>query len=219
MAIPIRFFTAVLKKTAIEAGYPGGLVRFLQDRPGVSQDRHLVGVPFMSGYGLQCFIDLLRATSFDISGGLAVGEMVHGEWEPCDGIEFRTVGSADSFPEWEAVVPRKEIDLRANNARGIMTESLLAPGTICTTVGANDKEAGQLVVVLQFVGAFPHAGVVEGYWVGTLNRLPFASIDVYRAADGTFNTAPNKSNAAIMDRRFLRPLVVVNGKVIDPSHR
>ena len=49
MAIPIIFFTAVLKKESIEAGYPGGLAHFLQDHPGVPQDEHLIGVPFMSG--------------------------------------------------------------------------------------------------------------------------------------------------------------------------
>lgn len=109
MAIPIRFFTAVLKKSAIEAGYPGGLARFLQDHPGVPQDEQLVGVPFMSGDGLQSFTDVLKAISFDLSGGFAVGETYHGEWEPCNGIEFKSIHSDDPFPAWEAVATCQEV--------------------------------------------------------------------------------------------------------------
>jgi len=103
MSIPIVFFTAVLKKQAIEASYPGGLARFLQDRPGAPQDEHLVGVSFMSGGDLQQFVDLLSAISFDISGGFAVGEMFNGEWEPCNGIEFQAQYSTDSVNRgWQA---------------------------------------------------------------------------------------------------------------------
>ncbi len=102
MAIPIRFFTVVLKKVAIESGYPGGLACFLQDRPDIPQDEHLVGVPFMSGGALQRFIDMLTAISFDLARGLAVGEMIHGEWQPGSGIEFRASHTDGIFPEWHA---------------------------------------------------------------------------------------------------------------------
>jgi hypothetical protein len=103
MAIPIRFYTVVLKKVAIETGYPGGLARFLQEHPSVPQDEHLVGVPFMSGGELQRFVDLLKAISFDLGRGLAIGEMTHGEWEPCSGIEFRSSNTIEIFPEWHAI--------------------------------------------------------------------------------------------------------------------
>lgn len=102
MAIAIRFYTVVLKKVAIESGYPGGLTHFLQDYRGAPQDAHLVGLYFMSGGDLGRFIDLLTAISFDLTRGLAVGEMVHGEWEPCSGIEFRASHTDDIFPEWHA---------------------------------------------------------------------------------------------------------------------
>ena len=103
MAIPINVLTAVLKKEAVEAGYPGGLARFLQDHPGTPQDEYLVGVPFMSSGDLQRFIDLLTAISFDISGGFAVGEMFNGEWEPCRGIEFRAQYSDRLNRGWQAI--------------------------------------------------------------------------------------------------------------------
>lgn len=102
MAIQIRFYTAILKKGVIESSYPGGLARFLQDRPGVRQDEHLVGVPFMSGGELQRFVDLLRAIGFDLAKGYALGEMMHGECEPCSGIEFRATHTNQIFPEWHA---------------------------------------------------------------------------------------------------------------------
>lgn len=90
MTIPIKFFTVVLKKTAVESGYPGGLKRFLEDQPqGLPQDAELVGLRFMSGGELQRFLDLLIAISFDLKQGCAIGEMVLGEIERCPGIEFR----------------------------------------------------------------------------------------------------------------------------------
>lgn len=101
MAIPIRFYTAVLKKVAIESGYPGGLTHFLQDHHG-AQDANLVWLYFMSGGELGRFIDLLTAISFDLTRGLAIGEMVHSEWEPCSGIEFRASHEGEIFPEWHA---------------------------------------------------------------------------------------------------------------------
>lgn len=102
MAIPISFLTALLKKEAIEAGYPGGLSRFMQDHPGLPQDEHLVGVPFMSGSELQEFVDSLEAIGFDLAQGLAIGEMFYGEWEACRGIEFTRVDSDRPFSRWEA---------------------------------------------------------------------------------------------------------------------
>ena len=108
MSIPIHCLTAVLKKEAINAGYPGGLSRFLQDRPGVPQDEHLVGVPFMSGGELQEFVDSLKAIGFDLARGLAVGEMLHGEWGPCSGIEFRSVDPAAPFGKWYASAALEE---------------------------------------------------------------------------------------------------------------
>ena len=102
MAIPISFLTAVLKKTAIETGYPRGLTGFLQDYQGGSQDEHLVGVCFMSGSELQEFIDLLKATGFDVARCLAVGEMFRGEWEPCSGIEFKATRSDPMNRGWHA---------------------------------------------------------------------------------------------------------------------
>ena len=112
MTIPIRFYTAILKKESIESGYPGGLARFLQDRPGVPQDEHLVGVPFMSGGDLQQFVDLLRAISFDLAKGYALGEMMHGECEPCSGIEFTASNTDEIFPEWHASAVATREDLR-----------------------------------------------------------------------------------------------------------
>ena len=108
MAIPINFFTAVLKKAGIEASYPGGLSRFLQDHPDVPQDEHLIGVCFMSGGELQEFVDSLKGIGFDLARGLAVGEMLHGEWDPCNGIEFTATRSGPMDRGWQAsVVPEQ----------------------------------------------------------------------------------------------------------------
>src|ERR1035437_1097216 len=108
MAIPISLLTAVLKKDAIEASYPGGLTSFLQDHLDIPQDEYLVGVPFMSGGELQEFVDSLKASGFDLARGLAVGEMFHGEWEHCTGIEFRAVDPAAPFGKWCASAALEE---------------------------------------------------------------------------------------------------------------
>ena len=87
MAIPIKFYTAVLKKSAIRSQYPGGLARFLQDRPrGLPQDEDLVGLRFMSGGDLQQFLDVLSAIGFDLKQSCAVGEMYHGVIDSCEEI-------------------------------------------------------------------------------------------------------------------------------------
>jgi hypothetical protein len=57
----------------------------------------------MSSRDLQRFVDLLRAISFDLTGGFAVAEMVHGEWEPCSGIEFRAACPGRLMPGWQAI--------------------------------------------------------------------------------------------------------------------
>ncbi len=108
MAIPIRFLTAVLKKDTIAATYPGGLARFLGDHPGVQEDDQLVGVPFMSSGDLQEFIDRLQGAGFDLAQGLAVGEMFHGEWEPCAGIKFEPDVRDSPKMRWRAMAAKSE---------------------------------------------------------------------------------------------------------------
>lgn len=102
MTIPINFLTVVLKKAAIETGYPGGLANFLEKHPGAQNDDYLVGVSFMGGGDLQMFVDSLKAGGFDLVNGLAVGELFHGEWEHCNGIEFQAVDPDRPFGKWEA---------------------------------------------------------------------------------------------------------------------
>ena len=102
MAIPISFLTAVLKKCAVESRYPGGLPGFLKSYPDATQDAELVGVAFMSGGELQEFVDSLTVKGFDVAQGFAVGEMFHGEWEACDGIEFVAIEPERPFSPWQA---------------------------------------------------------------------------------------------------------------------
>jgi hypothetical protein len=107
MAIPVTFLTAVIKKSEIRASYPGGLDQFLRDHPDASRDEHLFGVSFMSGGEIQEFVDIPRSRGFDVRRGRAIGELFHGEWAPCDGIEFVRAGSEGPFTRWEARYLRK----------------------------------------------------------------------------------------------------------------
>ena len=102
MAIPISFVTAVLTKNAIDSGFLGGLTGFLKSYPDATQDDELVGVAFMSGGELQEFVDSLTVKGFDVAQGVAVGEMFHGEWEACDGIEFVAIEPGRPFSPWQA---------------------------------------------------------------------------------------------------------------------
>src|SRR5688572_6350127 len=101
MTIPIRFMTAVFKKSAIENGYPGGLSRFLEDQLCAAEDDHLVGVCFMSGGELQRFLDVLRSIGVDLANGCAVADMVLGALEPCEGIQVTSLGD-ELFDGWQA---------------------------------------------------------------------------------------------------------------------
>lgn len=104
MAIPVAILTAVIKKSEIEASYPGGLHQFLRDQPDASEDEHLFGVSFMSGGDLQEFIDSLGAKGVDVRVGLAIGEQFRGEWQSCEGIEFVAMQPGKPFSRWEARV-------------------------------------------------------------------------------------------------------------------
>ena len=92
MAIQIRFMTVVLKKSAIESTYPGGLTWFLRCYPKALRDEHLVGVAFMASSYVEQFIDVLHAIGFDLANGCAVGDMHVGVLESCEGIEFTPIG-------------------------------------------------------------------------------------------------------------------------------
>lgn len=90
MSIPIKFYTAVLKKSVIRTQYPGGFETFLEDRQqGLPEDEELIGVIFMGSGELQQFLDMLHTVGFDLKNGCAVGEMILGVVESCPGIEFR----------------------------------------------------------------------------------------------------------------------------------
>jgi hypothetical protein len=102
MTIPVSFLTAILKKEIIGTSYPGGLSRFMQDYPDLPEDAQLIGVPFMSGADLQDFVDSLKAIGFDVAQGLAIGEMHHGEWEGCAGIEFSALEPGNPLSRWVA---------------------------------------------------------------------------------------------------------------------
>lgn len=145
--------------------------------------------------------DVVRRCSFQIQRCLV--------WSPTSCSYVEPDGTICEVDGGVALAPRIAFEA-ARLAAIVHMSNFLKPGTVCTLVSANDKnkDAERLVVVLEYVGAFPHARVSEGYWVGTLDRLPFATIEVYKAADETFSTQPNLSNAAVVDRRAL---VVVEG--------
>src|SRR5208282_4526708 len=95
------------------------------------------------------------------------------------------------------------------------SNELLKPGTICTTIHVNNKDEGRLVVILKYVGAAPHSDVDEGYWVGTLDKKPFVSIKAYQGESERFEVKANHTNAVIIDRSMLRPLIIEDGKAHD----
>ncbi len=101
MAIQIHCMTVVLKKTAIESTYPGGLTWFLRCYPKAMRDERLVGVVFMSSADVEQFIDVLHAIGFDLANGCAVGDMHVGVLESCEGIQFTPIGKR-RFDGWLA---------------------------------------------------------------------------------------------------------------------
>lgn len=86
MAIRIGFFTLVVRKSDIEAFYPGGLAGFAQRYPHHPEDETLVALGAMSGGEIQEDVDILRALGI-APGRIAVLDKFHGPFEPVDWLE------------------------------------------------------------------------------------------------------------------------------------
>ena len=94
MTIRVHCMTVVIKKSAVEHRYPGGLAAFVGSyRPG-AEDADLVGMGFMASGEVYQFLDVLAAIGFDPARDFALGDMFIGEMLGCEGIRFECEGDS-----------------------------------------------------------------------------------------------------------------------------
>jgi len=102
--IPIRFLTVVVRKAAIESGYPGGFARFLERHPRpLLEDEKLVGIVSMSTGEAEGTFVALKESGVDMDGAGALADMMLGPLRAASGIAFRREQSEDPLdPGWHA---------------------------------------------------------------------------------------------------------------------
>ena len=103
--IPIRFVTVVVRKSAIESGYPGGFARFLESHPRpLLEDEKLVGIVSMSMGEAEGTFVALKEAGVNMDGAGALADMVRGPLRAARGIAFRRERSEDPLaPGWHAL--------------------------------------------------------------------------------------------------------------------
>jgi len=88
MTVQLCFTTAVIRKDAIAAHYPGGLAAFADAFGPFREDEALVGICSMSTGELGEIIESIASTGFDIDRHVAIGDRWPGPFETVDGIAF-----------------------------------------------------------------------------------------------------------------------------------
>lgn len=88
MSLRIAFLTVVLKKSAVERVYPGGLAGFARDFDPGAEDAELLGLAFMASAEAWAFLDVLAAMGLRPGRDVALGDAFIGPLQPCAGIAF-----------------------------------------------------------------------------------------------------------------------------------
>lgn len=102
MAIELRFLTALIRKDAVAASFPGGLAGFRRTHPEALEDESLFAIRSLSGGELNEALDDIAAAGLDLGACCAVGDMWGGPFTPCDGIAFERIESESGLPRWLA---------------------------------------------------------------------------------------------------------------------
>lgn len=107
MTIRIHCMTVLIRKSAVDRVYPGGLQAFREDYPRNAEDPDLLGITFMaSGEALQ-FVDVLAAIGFEPGREVGIGDMFLGEVLPCEEVTFLPDGPGP-LTGWRAAVVTPE---------------------------------------------------------------------------------------------------------------
>lgn len=99
-ALPIGYYSVVIRKPAIASRFPGGLDGLRrQFGDGWQQNAALVVLIRMSMADIEQIVAELEAAEIRAGEDFAVGDMMLGQLLPCPGILFEAVG--DGFmPSW-----------------------------------------------------------------------------------------------------------------------
>lgn len=106
--VKITFFKVLLKTSAIEAYYPGGLESFLDAYERISRKGNLLGLTFINLTEVNEFVQSMERAGMVKGRDIATANQIHGVLDRCTGIKFihveRTLnpGALESFPVWYA---------------------------------------------------------------------------------------------------------------------
>ncbi len=123
MSVPVSFFSAVIKKSAVRKLYDGGEERFRGDYPFAGEDHQLFNIGCMSGGEFGEIVDDLVKAGLDYDNSFALGEMNFGESKPCPGIQFEKV-SGGIFPRWSARLTSDSPEVMAAEGAKLYAEIL-----------------------------------------------------------------------------------------------
>lgn len=113
-AIKITFFKAILRQSAVELRYPGGLVAFLKCYKAAEQKAGLIAVTFMSLQQQDKFVATMKYRSVLLGRDFALANQIDGVVNKCSGIEFLQLdrevntGATIPFSIWYARAAKKD---------------------------------------------------------------------------------------------------------------
>jgi hypothetical protein len=102
MTVLLCFTTAVIRKDAIAAHYPGGLHAFAKEYAPLREDDELAAICCMSTGELGEIVAHIAATGFDVARHVAIGDRWAGPFEVVPGIVFENLGGSGGMPQWAA---------------------------------------------------------------------------------------------------------------------
>lgn len=186
--VPIRFVTVVLKKSAIESGYPGGLARLLERFPDAPHDERLIGIASMSTGEAEGVVADLRSAGVDMDTGGAFADMSLGPFWTAAGISFRCERPEEMFDRgWVASAVDHPPSSGAGR-RAMVISFQEAIDRLCTEARSNTSFAPPTSYAAGMAAGMRRAKVrefVESY-VASHGRLPAGKHEVPGAGRVTF---------------------------------
>jgi hypothetical protein len=96
--VPIHAISAVMTRSGIVTGYPGGVTAFRRDHPLALEANGLITLVSMSSGELYETLESIAAQGVDIRTCCSVADVLGGPLEECEAIEL--------FPTWDRPLNR-----------------------------------------------------------------------------------------------------------------
>lgn len=110
--IKITFFKVLIKSSAIEKNYPGGIDAFCSGYDKASHKGSLIALTFSSMARIAECVEAMEKVGLKVGVDIATANQIHGVLDQCQGITFHSMarpprkGTHQSFPVWYAYSER-----------------------------------------------------------------------------------------------------------------